>query len=63
MKLSGHYEEINGYHCFVENTRQGKVIHHQQPMSEYLKEVAKAKQLLKDLIELPREQFLQKYGK
>ena len=63
MRITGRNEEIDGYMCFVENGRNGKIIHQKQPLSEYLAKSAKAEQTLKDLVTMPLEKFVEKYGK
>lgn len=40
MKACGHYEEIEGFWCFVESFRDRKVIHEKIPMEQHLREFA-----------------------
>lgn len=63
MKVTGHNEIIGDEYCFVENIRNGKIIHNRQPLSEHIAETAKANQTLKDLVSLASKEFVYKYGK
>lgn len=63
MKICGHYEEIDGYWCFVENVRGEKVIHDRVPMEQHLHEMKEARETLNDLITISSEDFMRRYGK
>ena len=63
MKVCGHYEEIDGYLCFVEVVRDKKVIHDKVPMEQHLKELAEAKKTLQDLVTMNSKDFIHRYGR
>lgn len=63
MSIGGHYEEIDGYWCFVEVLRGEKIIYDKVPMEQHLRELAKAKKQLHDLVTMDCKDFVRCYGR
>lgn len=62
MKVCGHYDNIDGYWCFVERFREKKLVHEKNPMEQHLRELEEAKKKLHDLVAMNSVDFLRRYG-